>query len=101
VSLSAWLLIWVLPFWVLLGQKPKKTPAILGTIACGSLLGFYLERYILVTPSLVGPQAVLAGAAITPFSPVELGIAAGFVGLFFLCFLSFAKVFPGALPAKS
>jgi len=101
VSLSAWVLIWVLPFWVLLGQKPKQTPAILGSIALGSVLGFYLERYVLVTPSLVPPKAVLAGAAITPFSGVELGIAAGFVGLFFLCFLSFAKVFPGALPAKS
>jgi Ni/Fe-hydrogenase subunit HybB-like protein len=101
VTLSAWLLIWVLPFWVLLGQKPKKTPAIVGPIALGSLVGFYLERYVLVTPSLVPPAAVLAGAAITPFAAVELGIAAGFVGLYFLCFLSFAKVFPGALPAKS
>jgi Ni/Fe-hydrogenase subunit HybB-like protein len=101
VSLSVWFLIWVFPFWVLLGQKPKKTPAILGPIAFGSLLGFWLERYILVTPSLVPPKAILAGAAITPFSVIELGIAAGFVGLFFLCFLSFAKVFPGALPAKS
>ena len=101
VSLCVWFLIWVFPFWVLLGQKPKKTPAILGPIALGSLVGFYLERYILVTPSLVPPKAVLAGAAVTPFSPVELGIAAGFIGLFFLCFLSFAKVFPGALPDKS
>jgi len=80
---------------------PKKTPAILGPIAFGSVVGFYLERYILVTPSLVPPKAVLAGAAITPFGALELGIAAGFVGLFFLCFLSFAKVFPGALPAKA
>jgi len=101
ISLTVWFLIWVFPFWVLLGQKPKKTPAILGPIALGSLVGFYLERYILVTPSLVPPAKVLAGAAVTPFSAVELGIAAGFVGLFFLCFLSFAKVFPGALPAKS
>jgi len=101
VSLSAWLLIWVVPFWVLLGQKPKKTPAILGPVALGSVLGFYLERYILVTPSLVPPKAVLAGAAITPFSWIEVGIATGFVGLFFLCFLSFARVFPGALPSKS
>jgi len=101
VTLSVWILVWVLPFWVLLGQLPKKTPAILGPIALGSVVGFYLERYILVTPSLVPPKAVLAGTAITPFSPLELGIAAGFVGLFFLSFLSFAKVFPGALPAKS
>ena len=101
VSLSVWFLIWVFPFWVLLGQKPKMTPAILGPIAAGSLLGFYLERYILVTPSLVPPSAVLAGAAITPFSPLEIGVAIGFIGLFFLSFLSFAKVFPGALPAKA
>ncbi len=101
VTLAAWLLIWVIPFWVLLGAKPKKTPAILGSVVFGSLLGFYLERYILVTPSLISPRAVLAGASITPFGAVELGIAVGFVGLFFLCFLGFAKVFPGALPAKS
>ena len=30
-----------------------------------------------------------------------VSIALGFVGVFFLCFLGFAKVFPGALPAKS
>ena len=101
VTLAAWFLIWVIPFWVLLGAQPKKTPAILGTVTVGSLLGFYLERYILVTPSLIPPKAVLAGAAITPFGAVELGIAVGFIGLFFLCFLGFAKVFPGALPAKS
>ena len=40
VSLTVWFLIWVFPFWVLLGQKPKMTPAILGPIAAGSLLGF-------------------------------------------------------------
>jgi len=101
VTLAAWFLIWVIPFWVLLGAKPKKTPAILGTVALGSLLGFYLERYILVTPSLIPAKAVLAGAAVTPFGAVELGIAVGFIGLFFLCFLGFAKVFPGTLPAKS
>jgi hypothetical protein len=101
VTLSAWALIWVLPFWVLLGQKPKKTPAILGAIAVGSLIGFYIERYILVTPSLITRDEVLAGASVTPFGAVELGIALGFVGVFFLCFLGFAKVFPGALPAKS
>ncbi len=101
VTLAAWFLIWVIPFWVLLGAQPKKTPAILGTVAVGSLLGFYLERYILVTPSLIPAKAVLAGAAVTPFGAVELGIAAGFVGLFFICFLGFAKVFPGTLSARS
>jgi Ni/Fe-hydrogenase subunit HybB-like protein len=101
LTLATWILLWVLPFWVLLGQRPKKTPAILGTICAGSLLGFWLERYILVTPSLVSPDDVLAGAAITPFGWIELGVGAGFLGIFFLCFLTFSKFFPGAIPQKT
>ena len=100
ITLAAWILCWVVPFWVLLGQKPKKTPIILGTVAAASLLGFWIERYILVTPSLVSPEQVLAGAPVTPFGGIELGIVAGFIGLFFLCFLAFGWVFPGALPPQ-
>ena len=100
VTLFTWILLWVLPFWVLLGQRPKKTPAILGTIAAGSVFGFWIERYILVTPSLVSPEDVLAGAPVTPLGLVEIGIGLGFLGLFFLCFLGFSRVFPGVLPAK-
>jgi hypothetical protein len=101
ITLVAWILVWVVPFWVLLGQRPKKTVAILGPVAAGSLFGFWLERYILVTPSLVDPEAVLAGAPVTPLGPIEIGIAAGFVGLFFLSFLCFGRLFPGAIPARS
>jgi Ni/Fe-hydrogenase subunit HybB-like protein len=100
ITLVTWILVWVIPFWVLLGQRPKKTPSILAAVSAGSLLGFWLERYILITPSLVDPEAVLAGAPVTLFGAVELGISAGFVGLFFLCFLVFGRVFPGAIPAK-
>jgi len=97
-TLTAWILCWVIPFWVLLGQRPKKTPAVLGTVASLSVFGFWLERYILVTPSLIPPEAVLNGASVSPFGMIELLVSAGFLGLFFLCFLLFAKVFPGALP---
>jgi hypothetical protein len=100
ITLFAWVLVWVVPFWVLLGQKPKRTPAILGTVALGSVFGFWIERYVLVTPSLVAPSDVLAGAAVTPLGIVEVGVAAGFVGIFMLCMLAFARVFPGALPAR-
>jgi hypothetical protein len=97
-TLATWFLCWVIPFWVLLGQKPKKVPVILGAVALGSVVGFWMERYILTTPSIVTPEAVLQGAPITLFGGIELLITAGFAGLFFLCFLLFAKVFPGALP---
>jgi hypothetical protein len=100
VTLAAWILCWVIPFWVLLGERPKKVPAILGSVAFGSVLGFWVERFILVTPSIVTPDAVLAGAPFTLLRPLELVIAGGFIGLFFLCFLTFAKVFPGALPTS-
>jgi hypothetical protein len=101
VTLFAWILLWVLPFWVLLGQRPKKTPVILGSIATGSVFGFWIERYVLVTPSLVTPEDVLAGAPITPLGLIEIGIGLGFLGLFFLCFLAFSRAFPGVLPSRS
>jgi hypothetical protein len=82
ITLTAWILLWVLPFWVLLGQRPKKTPAILGCIAAGSVF------------------AVLAGALPTPLGWVEVGVGLGFLGLFFLCFLAFSRVFPGVLPPR-
>jgi hypothetical protein len=99
ITLVTWILLWVVPFWVLLGQRPKRTPLILGAVAFGSLLGFWLERYVLVTPSLVSPAAVAEGAPVTLFGGIEVGLALGFIGAFFLCFLLFGRVFPGVLPA--
>jgi hypothetical protein len=98
-TLITWILCWVIPFWVLLGQRPKKVPAILGAVTFGSVVGFWLERYVLVTPSLVPPSRVLAGAPDT-LGLFEVLITAGFAGLFFLCFFLFARVFPGALPLQ-
>ena len=53
VTLFVWVCCWVTPFWVLLGQRPKRTPAILGTVAAVVLFGFWLERNVLIWPSLV------------------------------------------------
>ena len=52
LSMAAWFCCWIVPFWVLLGQKPKKTPAILGTVSAIVLIGFWLERNSLIWPSL-------------------------------------------------
>jgi len=72
-------LVWLLPFTVLMGVKPKKTPAILGTIAALGLAGMWLERYVLVVPSL-SPRELPLGLA-------ELLITLGFLGVFGLCSL--------------
>jgi len=96
LSLVAWVGCWVTPFWVLLGQRPKKTPVILGGVALISLLGFWLERNALVWPSLV-PDNDLSWAG-----PIQIGIALGFLGAFVLNFLLFSRVFPTLpLPKKS
>ena len=88
LSLTAWFGCWVIPFWVLLGQVPKKTPQILGSVAAISLLGFWLERNALVWPSLSPTNdAVWHGG-------FQLGIALGFFGAFVLVQLIVHRVFP-------
>ncbi len=88
LSLLVWLLCWIIPFWVLLGQRPKRTPAILGTVTAGLLLGFWFERNVLLWPSWVPDD----GSAW--LGPIQLGVAAGFLGAFVLVYLVFSRVFP-------
>ncbi len=93
LTLVAWIGCWVTPFWVLLGQRPKRTPAILGTVAFIVLVGFWLERNVLIWPSLV-PEDTMSFAGF-----VQFGIAAGFLGAFILVYLVYARIFPSlALP---
>ena len=88
LALAAWIGCWVTPFWVLLGQRPKKTPAILGGVALVVLIGFWLERNVLIWPSLV-PDHTSAFAGF-----VQFGIAAGFLGAFVLVYLIYSRIFP-------
>ena len=94
LSLTAWVAIWVVPFWVLLGQVPKGTPRILGTVAAILLAGFWLERNALVWPSL-SPTSDSDW-----YQPVPIGIALGFLGAFVAVQLVFTRVFP-TLPLPS
>jgi Ni/Fe-hydrogenase subunit HybB-like protein len=49
---ARWLLLFVIPFFGLLSVAAKRTPAIFQTFAVISLLGLWLERWLLVYPSL-------------------------------------------------
>jgi hypothetical protein len=71
---TAFCLVWAVPFCVLMGQKPKRTPAIIGTVAVVGLIGMWIERYVLVVPSL-SPHHI-------PFGWIEILITVGFMGLF-------------------
>jgi hypothetical protein len=94
VTLLAWACVWIIPFWVLLGQRPKRTPVILGAVAVVMLFGFWLERNVLVWPSLV-PTDSLSWLGL-----VQVGIAAGFLGAFALVFLLFSRRLPSLPVAR-
>ncbi|MGH7461584.1 MAG: hypothetical protein ACREMA_11235, partial [Longimicrobiales bacterium] len=64
--------LFVLPFFGLLGVKPKRTPLTLGLFASIVLTGLWIERYMLVYPSLY------TNATDMPLGWREIGI-----GLFF------------------
>ncbi|HEY1850853.1 MAG TPA: hypothetical protein VGG60_07515 [Candidatus Binataceae bacterium] len=78
--LLTWLcpvLLWALPFSVLMGVKPKKTPAILGSVALLGMIGVWILHYILIVPSLF-PDTL-------PLGWIELCVTAGFLGAFIFC----------------
>lgn len=78
VTLTAWICIWVIPFWFLLGQVPKKTWWFVGPVACVSLFGFWIERNVLIWPSLVpGDSFAFLGVS-------QVATALGFLGAFAL-----------------
>jgi hypothetical protein len=96
VTLGAWFCVWVIPFWCLLGAVPKKTGWFVATIAAISVFGFWLERNVLVWPSLV-PSDTWAW-----LGWVQIGIGLGFLGAFALVYLTFTRVFPGlAVPRRA
>ena len=81
----------VIPFIGLIGVAPKKFPLTLGLFTTVTLVSFWLERYLLVVPSLTtadGPT----------FGLVELGPTLAFLGLFLVAYALFARAFPMVSP---
>ena len=88
VSMAVWACCWLIPFWVLMGQRPKTTSWIVGPVAFTVLVGFWVERNLLVWPSVV-KNDMTAFLGLIPFC-----IGLGFVGAFVLVFLFYSRVFP-------
>jgi uncharacterized membrane protein len=85
--------IFLFPFLALLPRAPKQVPGVLAGVSAVVVLGHWLERYLITVPSVwTGPHA--------PFGFTELGIAAGFAGLFLACVLWFLSTFP-VLPSPA
>jgi hypothetical protein len=88
VAQIVFLCLFVIPFGGLLGVAPKKRPEILAMFAAIILIGLWLERYLLVYPSLY------TGVDHVPLGWQEIGIGLGFVGLLVGAVLTFATRFP-------
>ncbi|HEX2777928.1 MAG TPA: hypothetical protein VHM30_00405 [Gemmatimonadaceae bacterium] len=81
-------LVFVIPFFGLMGKAPKIWSGTMIAIATGSLIGMWLCRYLEVYPSLYGPTTVL------PFGPWEIVISLGVLGLWGVCYFAFMNTFP-------
>jgi hypothetical protein len=81
----------IIPFFGLLGVRPKKSRILLGFFATISLVALWLERYLLVMPSvsaLPGPR----------FGVAEAGSTLAFAGLYLLAYAMFGRTFPMLSP---
>jgi hypothetical protein len=86
----AWIVLvaaFVVPFVLLLSREIKRQAIGLSVVAVIALAGMWLERFILVGPSLVKGEHL-------PIGPVEVLITTGIGALFALCFTGFLQRVP-------
>lgn len=74
LSFAAFTLVFVIPFLGLLNKTSKTNPALLMTFSLIAMAGIWVERHVLVMPSLNAEQ-VWVGLP-------EVGVTIGFLGLF-------------------
>ena len=79
--------VFIIPFLVLLIRKLKMRPAPMIVISIWILIGVWLEKFLLVTPSLVKAQSLPLGVS-------EVLITLGWLGIFSFCVCSFWERFP-------
>jgi Ni/Fe-hydrogenase subunit HybB-like protein len=81
------ILSFALPFIILLSKKAKMRPGIMLLVSAMILIGLWLERFLLVAPSLWKGNTLPLGLS-------EGLISLGFLGLMALCLLWFFNRFP-------
>jgi Ni/Fe-hydrogenase subunit HybB-like protein len=85
-AFAAFTLIFVIPFLGLMNKTSKTNPALLFTFGSIALAGVWVERHVLVMPSLNASQVWIG----LP----EVGVTLGFVGLFAFAVQGFLAKFP-------
>jgi Ni/Fe-hydrogenase subunit HybB-like protein len=80
-------LAFVVPFVVLLSRRVKTSTHGLGTVALAALVGMWVERFVLVSPSLWRGDGV-------PLGIPEVLITGGILSVFGICYTTFLQTFP-------
>lgn len=91
IGSAVFLGMFVIPFIGLLGVAPKKNPFTLGLFSLISLCSLWLERYLMVLPSVTKLDGPVFGLP-------ELGPTLLYLGLFLFCYAMFARTFPMVSP---
>jgi len=91
IGIAVFLMVFLIPFIGLLGEKPKRSPMWLTATALISLTGIWLERYFEVVPSIRQGQLPSLGLP-------EIGAALFFGGLYALSYSWFAGRYPMLSP---
>jgi hypothetical protein len=91
IGAAVFLAVFLIPFGGLIGVAPKKSPLTLGLFATVSLVGLWLERYLLVIPSVTAESGPIFGLP-------ELGPTMMLLGLFLACYGLFARTYPMVSP---
>jgi len=83
--------LFLVPFWGLLFVATKKWPPTLALFSTVSLVALWLERYLLVLPSVTKESGPVVGVP-------EVGPTLALLGLFLLAYALFARTFPMISP---
>jgi hypothetical protein len=94
ISTAMLVMCFLLPFVGLISVPGKKTPGIFATFAIISLLGLWVDRYVLTVPSIVQETP---GHSL-PLGLPEVVVTAGFFGVWALSYLWFVARFPIVSP---
>jgi len=87
-TLAVAFMVFVLPFFGLMSRAAKVFLPTFVLFATVSILGIWLLRFVETYPS-IHPEAHAL-----PFGIWEVGVGAGFVGLWGLCYIAFMNAFP-------
>lgn len=87
ISWTALLLSVLIPFLIFLSRRAKQVPGVLIGIGTSIAVGLWIERYVLVVPSVWTRGGV-------PFNWIDVGITAGFLGALGLSYIWFLRNFP-------